>query len=211
VIRDKTGNPVGTLLLLYDAMGHSMKTTEINGFAAKAVGEYVDSVTMSKMEIEMLSPKKIVTVLNEKLAEKYEGEGVFLTVLCVLFSCGVGTLTYTCAGHEPPFLVDSTGKASSLLQTQLIAGIDPAFHYREHTLPFAVGDVFCVFSDGIVEAENEVESYYGRGGIAHLLEENREGAPDEIVTGVLKGLKDHLAGRPLKDEVSIIVVKMKGE
>jgi serine phosphatase RsbU (regulator of sigma subunit) len=211
VIRDHGGNATGTLLLLYDAMGHSMKTTEINGFAAKAVGEYVDSVSLSKMEAEMLSPRKIVTVLNEKLAERYEGEGIFLTVLCVLFDCGAETLTYTCAGHEPPFLVDGSGKASSLLQTQLIAGIDPAFHYREHSMPFDRGDIFCVFSDGIVEAENSDEAIYGRGGISRILEENRDGSPAEIVAAVLEGLKAHLGGRPLRDEVSIILVKAKGE
>ncbi len=211
VIRDHSGNDRGTLLLLYDTMGHSMKTTEINGFAAKAVGEYIDFVSLSGMEIEMLGPKKIVTLLNEKIAEKYEGEGIFLTVFCVLFDSREGTLTYTCAGHEPPFLVDASGKASSLLQTQLIAGIDPVFRYREHSMPFGPEDIFCVFSDGIVEAENAEEEIYGRGGISKILEENRDGTPGDIVAGVLAGLKDHLGGKPLKDEVSIILVKLKGE
>jgi len=211
VIRDHSGRARGTLLLFYDAMGHSMKTTEINALAAKAVGEYVDSVSLSKMETEMLSPKKIVSLLNEKIAEKYEGEGVFLTVLCVLFDRDSGTLTYANAGHEPPFLVDSSGKASSLLQTQLIAGIDPAFHYREHSMPLGPGDIFCVFSDGIVEAENSEETIYGRGGISKILEDHMDSTPRDIVAGVLKGLKEHLEGLPLKDEVSIIVVKLKGE
>ena len=210
VIRDHSGKAMGTLLLLYDAMGHSMKTTGINAFAARAVGEYIDSVSLSGMEIEMLGPKKIVTLLNNKIAEKYEGEGIFLTVLCVFFDSSEGTLTYTCAGHEPPFFVDASGKASSLLQTQLIAGIDPAFHYREHTMPFGSGDIFCVFSDGIVEAENAEESIYGRGGISKILEESRGGTPGDIVAGVLAGLREHLDGRPLKDEVSIIIVKPKG-
>jgi serine phosphatase RsbU (regulator of sigma subunit) len=211
VLKDHSGNSRGTLLLLYDAMGHSMKTTEINGFAAKTVGEYVDSVSMSKMETEMLSPKKIVTQLNEKVAEKYEGEGIFLTALCILFECDSGSITYTCAGHEPPFLVDSSGKASSLLQTQLIVGIDPAFRYREHSMPFGPGNVFCVFSDGIVEAENDESAIYGRGGISKILEDNRNGTPKEIIYSVLGGLKEHLGRKTLKDEVSIMVVKPKGE
>ena len=211
IIRDYSGKAMGTLLLLYDAMGHSMKTTELNALAAKAVGEYVDSVSLSRMEKEMLGPKKVVSLLNEKIAEKYEGEGVFLTVLCVLFECSKGTLTYTSAGHEPPFIVDSSGKASSLLQTQLIAGIDPAFRYREHSMPFGEGDIFCVFSDGIIEAEDADEAIYGRSGISKILEENRNKDPRDIVAGVLAGLENHIGGKPLKDEVSIIVVKIKGE
>jgi len=211
VIRDHAGASKGTLLLLYDAMGHSMKTTEINGFAAKALGEYFDNVSMSGMEPEMLSPKKIVGRLNDSVAEKYEGEGVFLTALCVLFDCAGGEMTYTCAGHEPPFLLDASGKARSLLQTQLIAGIDPGFHYREHTVPIGPGDVFCVFSDGIVEAEDEQGAIYGRGGISSILEENRDGSSKEMISAVLDGLRGHLGTGRLKDEVSIIVVKMKGE
>ena len=32
-----------------------------------------------------------------------------------------------------------------------------------------------------------------------------------LVAGVLGGLKSHLDGKPLRDEVSIIIVKLKGE
>jgi sigma-B regulation protein RsbU (phosphoserine phosphatase) len=210
-IRDHGGESIGTLLLLYDAMGHGMKTTGINALAAKAVGEYIDSVSLSRMETVLLAPKKIAGLLNRKIAERYEGEGIFLTVICVLFDCRERKLTYTSAGHEPPFLVDSSGKASSLLQTQLIAGIDPAFHYRERSIPFGEDDIFCIFSDGIVEAENADGVIFGRSGVSSFLEDNSGKKPEEIVTAILSGLRHHLEGMPLRDEVSLIVVKPKGE
>lgn len=211
VVRGHDGAPIGTLLLLYDAMGHSMETTELNALAARAVGEYVDSTALSRMEAELLGPRQLVELINSRIAERYEGEGVFLTILGVLFDPRRGVFSYTCAGHEPPFIVRADGEARSLLQTQLIAGIDPGFHYREHTVDFAPGDLFCVFSDGIVEAENGEDVLFGRAGVARIIEAHRGEAPDAIARRLLDALARHLGGDPLRDEVSIVVVKSKGE
>jgi serine phosphatase RsbU (regulator of sigma subunit) len=210
VIRGPRGKLEGTLLLLYDAMGHGMETTEINAVAARSVGEYIDSSAMSGAERESLSPRKIVEFLNGKIAERYEGEGVFLTALCVYFHAGSGNLTFTCAGHEPPFVIDSEGSVSSLLKTQLIVGIDPEFHYRESTIPFGPGEVFCIFSDGIVEAEDGDGGIFGRDGVSGILAGRNDSAPREIIELLLGGLGRHLGGGPLMDEVSIVVVRAKG-
>jgi hypothetical protein len=211
VVRGHDGSARGTLLLLYDAMGHSMETTEINALAARAVGEYVDSTALSRMETELLGPRQLVELINARIAERYEGEGVFVTVLGVLFDARRGALSYTCAGHEPPFIVREDGTAHSLLHTQLIAGIDPAFRYREYTVDFTPGDLFCVFSDGIIEAKNGDGAIFGRAGVARILEERRAAGPGEIVRSLLRALRGHLDGSPLRDEVSIVVVKAKGE
>jgi len=187
-----------------------METTELNALAARTVGEYVDSTALSRMETELLGPKQLVERINGRVAERYEGEGVFLTILGVLFDAGRGVLSYTCAGHEPPFIVRGDGKAHSLLQTQLIAGIDPAFHYREHTVDFTPGDLFCVFSDGIIEAENGDGAIFGRAGVARILEERHAEEPSAIARDLLRALAEHLGGDPVRDEVSIVVVKAKG-
>ncbi|MDD3643330.1 MAG: SpoIIE family protein phosphatase [Candidatus Krumholzibacteria bacterium] len=210
VVRGHDGSARGTLLLLYDAMGHGMETTEINALAARTVGEYVESTSLSRMEADMLGPRQLVEQINARIAERYEGEGVFLTVLGVLFDARRGTLSYTCAGHEPPFIVRRDGAARSLLQTQLIAGIDPAFRYREHAVDFAPGDLFCAFSDGIIEAENREGVLFGRAGVARILEKQRADEPDAIARGLLRALSGHLGGEPVRDEISIIVVKAKG-
>lgn len=210
VLRGPGGSEIGTLMLLYDAMGHSMKTTELNALAARAAGEYIDSAFTSSTGQEILSPARIVALLNERIAARYEGEGVFLTVLCVFFDHGKESLTYTSAGHEPPFVAGAEG-ARSLLQTQLIAGIDRSFKYREHTVPFSAGEVFCAFSDGIIEASDGSGRIFGREGVARLLERNSGETPGKIIERLLGGLEAHLGGMPLEDEVTVMTVKRKGD
>jgi sigma-B regulation protein RsbU (phosphoserine phosphatase) len=210
VLRGPDGEKTITVLLLYDVMGHSLETTEINGLAARIVGEYSEMSGSGRVEAEQMSPKRLVDLLNRNIYEVYGGQGMFLTMICVLFDLGKGSFTYTCAGHEPPFVILEGSKAASLLNTQLLVGIDPEYPYREHEVPFGGGDLFCIFSDGVIEAKNEEGEYFGREGVKRILEEAAERSPREIIESVLDGVGEFLGGEPLEDEVTIIVVKSKG-
>ena len=103
VIRDRLGNELGSFLYLYDVMGHSVETTALSGFASSIFGEYMESAGIARMEKENLSPGQVVQLINERFSERFEGQGIFLTMFCAYFDSSQKVLTYTCAGHEPPF------------------------------------------------------------------------------------------------------------
>jgi len=211
VLRGPGGEGMITVLLLYDVMGHSLETTEINAMAARIVGEYGEMSGSSRVEAEQMSPKRLVDLLNKNIFEAYGGQGIFLTMVCVLFDLDKGSFIYSCAGHEPPFVILDRGKAASLLNTQLVVGIDPDYPYREHEVPFGGGNLFCIFSDGVIEAKNKDGEYFGREGVKRILEKNVERPPREIIEAVLDGVGEFLGDKMLEDEVSIVVVKSKGE
>ena len=211
VLRGPSGEETVTVLLLYDVMGHSLETTEINAMAARIVGEYGEMSGSSRVEAEQMSPQRLVDLLNKKIFEAYGGQGIFITMICVMFDLENDSFTYCCAGHEPPFAVLDEGKAASLLHTQLVVGIDPDFPYREHEVPFGEGNLLCIFSDGVIEAKNSEGDYFGREGVKRVLEENVEGSPEEIIEAVLGRTGEFLEEKPLEDEVSLVVIKSKGE
>ncbi len=210
VIHDHAGNATGTFLVLYDAMGHSLETTETNALAAKVIGEHFESSSTARMQQELLAPERIAKLLNEKLHEKFDDQGVFLTLLCALFDARSETMTYTCGGHEPPFVVRAGGQIESLLNTQLIVGIDPDFDYVADSVPFGKGDLLCIFTDGIVEARNEEGDFFGRGGVQGILARSGYPSPSEVIERLLEGVKKHSAEELIQDEISIVVVRSKG-
>ena len=150
VIRGKANADVGTFMALYDVMGHNMETTEINAFANRILGEYIDENCTHRLDLGAMGPKKIIERLNRIMAERFEGEGVFLTIMAVMFDTASSNMIYTIAGHEPPFLVTGDRHIESLLKTQLIVGIDPEFIYHQTAVPFEKGSMLCVVSDGII-------------------------------------------------------------
>jgi serine phosphatase RsbU (regulator of sigma subunit) len=210
VIHDHAGRATGTFLVLYDAMGHSMETTETSALAARVIGESLESSSTARMQQEMLGPEKIARLLNQKLHEKFNGQGVFITLFCAVFDSLNGLMSYTCGGHEPPFVVRAGGLVESLLNTQLIVGIDPDFEYVKDVVPFARGDTLCIFTDGIVEARNETGDFFGRNGVQRVLEKDGRKIPTEVVNSLLKGVQKHSANELIQDEISIVVVRSKG-
>lgn len=210
VIKGQNQEERGTFFTLYDVMGHGLETTEINALANRLIGEYVESTVSAKMEWEMISPVKVVKHMNSTISAKYEGQGVFLTLLCALFDCSRGEMTYTLAGHEPPFHLKADGEVESLLKTQLIMGIDPGYPYREYSIPFCRGDRLCVFSDGIIEAKNGKGEMYGRERVASALEKSRGASPDEAIVGILAELREFCSGTPMEDELTIVIISSEG-
>jgi sigma-B regulation protein RsbU (phosphoserine phosphatase) len=209
-VSDHAGRPVGTFLVLYDAMGHSLETTETNALAAKVIGEHFENSSTARMQLELLGPDRIARMLNTKLHEKFDDQGIFLTLFCALFDTGEETMSYTCGGHEPPFVVRADGSVDSLLNTQLIVGIDPDFEYTADTIPFAAGDSLCIFTDGVVEARNERDEFFGRKGVQEVLLKHGGRGPSEVVKLLLDGVQKHSAEELIHDEISIVIVRSKG-
>jgi len=209
VIRDRMGNELGSFFFLYDIMGHSVETTALSGFASSIFGEYMESAGIARMEKESLSPSQVVQLINERFSERFEGQGIFLTMFCAYFDSSKKIITYTCAGHEPPFLIDASGTNLSMINTQLIVGIDRDYRYREFTVPFESGSMLCIFSDGVVEASNKNGDYLGREEVYEILKRYYMKNPEGVVKGLLEGIIAYCGGEPMKDELSIIVIKGK--
>ncbi|HUV36926.1 MAG TPA: SpoIIE family protein phosphatase [Patescibacteria group bacterium] len=210
VVRDHAGNATGTFLVLYDAMGHSFETTETNALAARIVGEHFEASSTARMQQELLAPDLVAKLLNEKLHEKFDGQGVFITLFCATFDTRSATMSYTCGGHEPPFVVRADGRVESLLNTQLIVGIDPDFDYTADAVPFGEGDILCIFTDGIVEARNEEGDFFGRSGVQAVLARSGPATPRQLIEDLLEGVRNHSAAELIQDEISIVVVRSKG-
>lgn len=206
VVADPAGDDIGMFMTLYDAMGHSLETTGINSAAAGILGEYLDTTASEEAEREMFSPSRAVSHLNDEFSSSFQGTGVFLTLFSGYFDIQNGALSYTIAGHEPPMLIRADGKLESLFNTQLIVGIDDQHRYSESTVPFTSGDTLCLFSDGLLEAQDPKGRFYGRRRLREALSGLHERTAEEVVEGILDDLREFCAGEPMHDELTLAVV-----
>ena len=206
VIRDRQKNDIGIFVTLYDVMGHGIQTTKANSMAASALGEYLDGTVSAEADKEIHFPARAVNHLNSEFSLQFDGKGVFLTLFSAYIDIEAGIIQYTTAGHEPPMLLRSDGHVDSLLNTQLVIGIDSGRKYIEHSITFEKGDTLCFFSDGILEAKNPQDEFYGRNRLSGILTEGRGKNPKEMILSILADLREFAEGEPLKDELTLVVV-----
>ena len=75
------------------------------------------------------------------------------------------------------------------------------------TLAFAPGSRLLLYSDGLVEGRNAAGEPFGYEALHAVLAAHRDAPPRELLAAVLDALDRHLAGEPLADDLTIVLVE----
>ncbi|HZN53707.1 MAG TPA: SpoIIE family protein phosphatase [Candidatus Polarisedimenticolaceae bacterium] len=131
----------------------------------------------------------------------------FVSLFFGLLDPRTGEMTYCNAGHNPPFLVHSSGSTERLPSCGTILGIFPDMGYDIRTCRLEPGDVLALFSDGVTEEHNPAGEEFGEQRLESLLvTKGREGAV-ALVEGIRQAVLAWAAGAPAADDVTVVVAR----
>ncbi len=95
-------------------------------------------------------------------------DGALTTVVLAVYDPDEGTLTYACAGHEPPIVLGPSAYEPVTAFSSPPLGGFMATGQRQTTVPLAPGSSVCFFTDGLVEARLG-DDMMGRQRLTELL------------------------------------------
>jgi sigma-B regulation protein RsbU (phosphoserine phosphatase) len=120
-----------------------------------------------------------------------------------------GRLRYFNAGHPPALIrrrgggfvrLEATGTPLSLVFRQLPRRVEEVF--------LRPGDRILIFSDGAFEARDPEEHEIGLEGLERALDRGARVADlDDALDGLRRLVFDHVAGRPIEDDVTLVLVE----
>ena len=156
---------------------------------------------------EGYSPAKLLERANNSIAASNTAE-MFVTVWFGIFDTQTGLIQAANAGHEYP-MVRSGGQDFAILKDRhgFVLGEMEGMKYREYEIELQHGDTIFVYTDGVPEASNEKEEFFGTGGLLKALNENPDGSPQELVTRVSKRLEEHNGDAPQFDDATMLCLK----
>lgn len=115
-----------------------------------------------------------------------------------------GILIYSNAGHNPPFVLRS-GQVDFLRNGGPVLGPTPDATYTRGFATLAPGDLLCMYTDGIIEAEDRTERQFGTERLVKTVKANRHRTAQEIGQEVLARVAKW--GREGQDDRTIVIVK----
>jgi len=150
-------------------------------------------------------PDEILMRLNDELAEQ-NPRGMFVTLQCLVFDLAQGRVSCAGAGHHQLAIV-SRGRPPRLAcpSSGRPAGLMAFNPVERETLSLEPDDTFVLFSDGVSEAMNTAEDFYGEERLLAALAAG--GSASDIVKRVLADVGDFTAGAKQSDDITVLAVR----
>lgn len=152
-----------------------------------------------------LSAAKVVSTLNRQLYATTSSEK-YATFFFALFDEESSELTYTNAGHLPPFLL-SGDNVQMLDPTGTVVGAFAGAKYEEGRVQMNPGDVLVAYTDGLVEPENEYDEQFGEDRLRDLLVKFESAASDEIIARSMEAVKQWTRSPEQPDDMTMVVAR----
>jgi len=156
---------------------------------------------------QFADPDEILRRLNDELAEQ-NPRGMFVTLQCLVFDLGLGRVTCAGAGHHQLAIL-SEGRPPRLAcaSTGLPAGLMPSNPIERETLTLEPGDMFVLFSDGVSEAMNRTDDFYGEERLLATLAAVSGRTPADTVNAVLADVRTFADGAKQSDDITVLAAR----
>jgi phosphoserine phosphatase RsbU/P len=154
-------------------------------------------------------PAEILRRLNDELADQ-NPRGMFVTIQCLVFDLAREEVAVAGAGHHQ-LVVLSPGQPPRLAfpSSGRPAGLMPFNPVESESIGLSAGTTFVLFSDGVSEAMNAADEFFGEERLLAHLAGSSSASPTDIVRGALDAVRAFAAGAPQSDDITILAARYR--
>ncbi len=177
------------------------------GFAAAAEAFYVSAaLRMGAGYQTQLS--SLMKRLNNLVYKIFPNDRFVSLFYIELLSDGSGFCTYCNAGHNSPILFRSKSNSIKLLESTGPL-IGPAYNSKFNTsiINIEKGDFIVIYTDGITEAMDEKENFYGEERLIEKVLSLKDRSAKEITQLLIEDVQKFSANAPYSDDKTIVTIK----
>jgi sigma-B regulation protein RsbU (phosphoserine phosphatase) len=134
----------------------------------------------------------------------------YFTLFLGVLEGRTGTLRWVNAGHNTQFVLHRGGGVERLASTGRPPGLYPGGGYEERSLRLSEGDALFLFTDGLVEAEDEADEPFGPARLEALLQVNRGEDLATLLGRVHAAVREHRGPTEAADDATMVALRYSG-
>ena len=193
-----------------DVMGKGINAALVSAGTKNRLIRSISTLMISHTDGTIPRPGEIIDAVNADVTPELVDRESFITCAYGRFDNKEHILHLVDCGHVPVMKIEAaTGKAT-LHKTQNAAlGIQRDKQYEELQIPFASGDLFCFYTDGIIKARNRDEEQFGIERLTQTLLEVWQHSPRRILGHFVENLVEFQQGNAREDDMTFIAIKIR--
>jgi serine phosphatase RsbU (regulator of sigma subunit) len=176
-------------------------------------------MTMARSLIRMEAERNLSTadtlIKTNRILARDIRRGMFVTCLYALIDVQKNSMLVSSAGHNPMVVYRKATNKYELINPNGIAlGFDkgPIFErtIKEQSIPYAPGDRFVLYTDGVVEAMNARNVEFGDERFYKMVQSLAGQDSNVFINTIVKALDDHKGDSPQHDDITLVTVRVLG-
>jgi serine phosphatase RsbU (regulator of sigma subunit) len=152
-------------------------------------------------------PQAVFNAVNQRIFEDTPAN-LFVTAFYGILDPATGSLVYCNAGHNPPYHLDSENgyRAQPLTKTGLPLGIFEDRLWEGVSVQMAEGDVLVMYTDGIVDAQNPQEAFFGNDRLLSCFQTSLEHSAQHLKDAIIAKIDQFSSGAPQVDDITLVIL-----
>ncbi|HEX4609077.1 MAG TPA: SpoIIE family protein phosphatase [Urbifossiella sp.] len=185
-------------VLIADASGHSIAAMMVAILSRTAFTQAAATTDR---------PGEVLAAMNRRLLALADDR--FVTAFYGLLDRRTRVFTYAVAGHPPPLRYAArTGEVKPLTGQGFLLGIMPEEVYREREVQLDPGDRLLFYTDGLIEARNEIGETFDTDRLIAAFREHAAAPADRLTAALMAGHRRFCGTQPPGDDVTVVVVEL---
>jgi serine phosphatase RsbU (regulator of sigma subunit) len=196
---DLSGDARTLTVVVADVSGHGLPTGIVMA-ASKA--------SLSALAKTGASGARLMELLDVEVVRSTDPR-TFVTLAHLAFDLAAGAVAFTNAGHPYPYRVRPDGTVEALVNAARPLGVALPPGWKTVTAPLSPGDLWVVYSDGLVEAATEEGGEpWGFGRLEQCLREGAGDSASALRDRILASQRAHSGHDELDDDRTLLVLRI---
>lgn len=151
-------------------------------------------------------PSAILHALNNFLV-KTNLESGMITIVFGIIDLRSGKLTFSNCGHVPVYIRSKNREVRKLSHTHATAlGVFEGITLDSQSVDLTPGDQIILVTDGITEALNSNDDFFGTAGLESVINEMQNPVAETTAKAIYNAVVKHSGDMPQSDDITILVI-----
>ena len=154
---------------------------------------------------------QVIGKVNNLAYERNEEE-LFVTTWLGKLNLKSGKLSYVNAGHNQPLVRHDSNNFEYLnTRPNLVIGGMEDIKYVEHEIDFNPGDMILLYTDGVTEANDNYDEFYGANRLKEIVNKNKDEKLSDILNEINKDVNNFCKSGEQFDDATMMIIRYNGQ